>query len=87
MEEEGGCFVEDPRAKGRLMSARDTHLRSVCKAISWRVIATLTTTLIAYFVTGKWETALFDRGVGGPREDRGVHPPRAGVGAHPLWPA
>ncbi|AEJ61940.1 Protein of unknown function DUF2061, membrane [Spirochaeta thermophila DSM 6578] len=51
--------MEDPRAKGRLMSARDTHLRSVCKAISWRVIATLTTTLIAYFVTGKWETALF----------------------------
>lgn len=38
---------------------RDTHLRSVLKALSWRILATLTTTIIAYIVTGKIETALF----------------------------
>jgi uncharacterized membrane protein len=37
---------------------RESHLRSLLKAMSWRVVATLTTTIIAYFITGEVETAL-----------------------------
>lgn len=38
--------------------ARDSHLRSVLKGITWRVVATTTTTIIAYLVTGEVATAL-----------------------------
>jgi len=37
---------------------RESHLRSILKAFSWRIIATLTTGLIAYFITGEVETAV-----------------------------
>ena len=37
---------------------RESHLRSVLKAFSWRIIATLTTGIIAYFVTGDWRAAV-----------------------------
>ena len=37
---------------------RESHYRSLLKATSWRVLATLTTTLIAYFITGEVATAL-----------------------------
>jgi uncharacterized membrane protein len=38
---------------------RDSRLRSLAKALSWRVVATTTTTaVIAFFVTGRLETAL-----------------------------
>tara|TARA_Y100001934_G_C12143813_1_gene673845 strand:+ start:684 stop:893 length:210 start_codon:yes stop_codon:yes gene_type:complete len=36
---------------------KDTHLRSLLKAFSWRVVATLTTATIAYAVTGRLDTA------------------------------
>ena len=32
---------------------RESHLRSLLKATSWRILATLTTTIIAYFITGE----------------------------------
>ncbi|MEM7080485.1 MAG: DUF2061 domain-containing protein [Pseudomonadota bacterium] len=35
----------------------DSRLRSAAKALSWRVIATLTTATIAYFITGEIDTA------------------------------
>ncbi len=38
--------------------AKDSHLRSVLKGISWRVIATTTTTTIAWIATGDVTTAL-----------------------------
>ena len=38
--------------------AKDSHLRSVLKGISWRVIATTTTTIIAWIATGDVTTAL-----------------------------
>ncbi len=38
--------------------AKDSHLRSVLKGISWRVIATTTTTSIAWIATGDVTTAL-----------------------------
>ncbi len=37
---------------------RESHLRSVLKALSWRIIATLTTALIAYAITGEIDTAI-----------------------------
>ena len=36
----------------------ESRLRSVLKAVSWRVLATLTTMVIAYFVTGNVGDAL-----------------------------
>ncbi len=42
---------------------RESHLRSLLKAASWRVIATLTTGFIAYFITGNVETALMIGGI------------------------
>ena len=36
---------------------QDSRLRSLAKALSWRVVAT-TTAVIAFFVTGRLETAL-----------------------------
>lgn len=42
---------------------RESHLRSLLKATSWRVIATLTTAIIAYFITGEVETALMIGGI------------------------
>ena len=41
----------------------DSHLRSLSKALSWRVVATLTTGIIAYFVTGDVEAAVLIGGV------------------------
>ena len=37
---------------------RESRLRSVLKALSWRVLATLTTIAIAYFIVGDVKTAL-----------------------------
>jgi uncharacterized membrane protein len=37
---------------------RESHLRSILKAFSWRVVATLTTATIAYGITGEIETAI-----------------------------
>ncbi len=39
-------------------SQKESHLRSLLKATSWRVLATLTTGLIAYFITGEVDTAV-----------------------------
>lgn len=43
--------------------AKDSHLRSILKAFSWRIIATLTTALIAYLVTGEIVTAITIGGI------------------------
>ena len=37
---------------------RESHLRSLLKAFSWRIVATLTTGIIAYLITGQIEAAL-----------------------------
>ena len=37
---------------------KESHLRSLMKAMSWRILATLTTILIAYFITGQIDIAL-----------------------------
>ena len=48
----------EPGEEDPVDAYKESHLRSLLKATSWRVIATLTTTLIAYFITGEVETAL-----------------------------
>ena len=42
---------------------RESHLRSVLKAFSWRVVATTTTAGIAYLITGQIDTALMIGGI------------------------
>ena len=49
----------DPLGASQIVDIyKESHLRSLLKATSWRILATLTTTLIAYFITGEIETAL-----------------------------
>ena len=36
---------------------KESHTRSLAKAVSWRVTASITTTLITYFVTGSLKAA------------------------------
>ena len=38
--------------------ARESHVRSMLKAFSWRIVATTTTTTIAFIATGQVRTAL-----------------------------
>ena len=40
-----------------------SHLISLAKAFSWRIVATLTTALIAYAITGEIDTALWIGGI------------------------
>ena len=42
---------------------RESHLRGLLKAASWRVVATTTTATIAFFITGEIETALVIGGI------------------------
>lgn len=49
--------------KNEAVPKGDSHLRSVAKAFSWRVIATLTTGVIAYLVTGRLDTAALIGGI------------------------
>ena len=41
-----------------LTNTKETHLRSVSKGISWRIIATITTVTIVFLITGEIDTAL-----------------------------
>lgn len=41
---------------------RETHVRSLLKGLSWRILASATTIGIAYFITGDTRVAL---GIGG----------------------
>ena len=42
---------------------QDSRIRSLAKAFSWRIVATLTTSLIAYFITGELDTAALIGGI------------------------
>ncbi|MBX2814539.1 MAG: DUF2061 domain-containing protein [Saprospiraceae bacterium] len=42
---------------------RESHLRSVLKGLTWRIIATTTTITVAYFITGETSTALTIGGI------------------------
>ncbi len=45
------------------VAERETPLRSLLKALSWRIVATTTTALIAYFITGDVALALSIGGI------------------------
>ncbi len=40
------------------MVGAESHKRSIVKAITWRVIATATTLLVAYIWLGEWTTSI-----------------------------
>ena len=42
---------------------RESHLRSLLKALSWRIVATTTTAIIAYIITGEIGTAIMIGGI------------------------
>lgn len=42
---------------------KNSHLLSLAKAFSWRIVATLTTAIIAFFVTGEVDTAILIGGI------------------------
>ena len=41
----------------------DSRMRSLAKAITWRITATLTTAIIAYIITGELNTAVLIGGI------------------------
>jgi len=49
-------MTEDKRGK-------ETHLRSILKAFTWRIVASTTTITIAYFITGEISAALTIGGI------------------------
>ena len=42
-----------------MSAVRDTHARSVAKAVSWRVLGTLATSTIVFIFTRRWALSLF----------------------------
>ena len=42
---------------------RDSRIRSLAKAFSWRIVATLTTSIIAWIITGELDTAAVIGGI------------------------
>lgn len=46
-----------------LAGYRESHLRSLLKALSWRIVATATTAAIAFAVTGQVAAALMIGGI------------------------
>ena len=44
-------------------SGQTSHLYSLAKAFSWRVVATATTAAIAFVITGEMDTALLIGGI------------------------
>lgn len=45
------------------LKAPDSRTRSLAKALSWRITATLTTAIIAYIITGRLDTAAMIGGI------------------------
>ena len=39
-------------------NTHDSHIRSIAKAFSWRILSTFTTVVIAYFIIGNIDTAI-----------------------------
>ena len=52
-----------PMSLNVLLKDQHSRTRSLAKALTWRVTATLTTALIAYIVTGEVRTAVIIGGI------------------------
>ena len=46
------------QSNGASIAAQDQHARSIVKTVSWRVVATATTTSLVYLFTGRLALAL-----------------------------
>jgi len=44
--------------KNQSIAFKESHIRSIIKGFSWRVIATLTTIIISYYIIGNIGSAL-----------------------------
>lgn len=56
------CSVEQAD-QATTLPRTESHVRSMLKAFSWRIVATTTTTTIAYGMTGQVRTALSIGGI------------------------
>ena len=63
MSEVDGVAGKTPMQVEEAKAAGDSHIRSLAKALSWRIVATLTTATIAYFITGELDTAAMIGGI------------------------
>ena len=56
------CSSDREDSTGRPMNEsaklKDSHLRSIAKAVTYRIVGTLTTALLAYLVTGSFKVAV-----------------------------
>jgi uncharacterized membrane protein len=43
---------------GRIHGVGPTHVRSFIKGVSWRVVGTIDTIFVSYFITGHWVSAI-----------------------------
>ena len=50
--------MDEAKTESSGLSARESRLRSLLKAVSWRVLATLTTIAIAWAVLDDWRVAM-----------------------------
>jgi len=55
---EEGQVAMDYEDMGARERPKEGHMRSLYKAVSWRFVATTTTVIISYFVTGDVTSAL-----------------------------
>jgi len=51
-------FNNKPKAKDLNATVRDRPLRSIIKSITWRVVGTIDTITLSYFITGRINVAL-----------------------------
>ncbi len=60
LSDQPGSRTTEPKdlALNKPKDLKESHLRSLLKAMSWRILATLTTVLIAYFITGEIDIAI-----------------------------
>ncbi|EEC43167.1 predicted protein [Phaeodactylum tricornutum CCAP 1055/1] len=50
--------TDQPALETDITLREESHMRSIVKGLTWRIVATTTTTIIAWLVTGKVEAAL-----------------------------
>lgn len=56
-------LISDHHSRFETPEYRESHIRSILKTLSWRIVATTTTIVIAYFVFGEISSALAVGGI------------------------
>jgi len=59
-QQKGTTMFLDSVVKGKIekQELRDSNLKSILKTISWRIVGTVDTIMISYFITGEVSLAL-----------------------------